>query len=105
METDKRRRKLGYLLLLLPMVLVGGIIVASFLQRPAPPGTQIVNKQLPEKHPPRPCYQCHEGMATGQAIRGKPVPAQHPTKECAQCHEGYAPDQGAPAKPTAGSGS
>jgi hypothetical protein len=105
METEARRRKLGWVLLGVSMVLVGGIIAASFLQRPAPPGTQIMNKELPKKHPAGPCYQCHKGMATADAIQGKTLPTHHPGNDCAQCHEGYRSDQGAlPAKPAAGSG-
>jgi len=103
METDKRRRTLGYLLLLFPTILVGGIIAASFLQHRAPAGKQIMGKALPEKHPAGPCYQCHEGMATGEAIQGKDTPADHPAEDCAQCHEGYMEEPRAPA-PAAGSG-
>ena len=103
MASDARRRGLKWLMLVVPVLLVGGIIVASFLQHPAPPGTQIVNKALPEKHPEGPCYQCHERMATGQTIQGKATPADHPAKDCAQCHEGYV-DGPAATAPAAGSG-
>jgi hypothetical protein len=87
-EENRFPRWAGIALVALVIVIVAIIITASVMQRPAPPGTAIVGQALPEDHPPGPCYQCHEGMSTGQEIDGRKLPEDHPTERCSQCHEG-----------------
>jgi len=94
-------RAFAWLLLGLVVLVIVIVAVVSLLQRPAPPGTEIVNQALPANHPGGPCYQCHEGMATGAEIQSKRLPDQHPAERCSQCHKGYGadPDRREPVSP------
>jgi hypothetical protein len=98
---DDRGRKLRAWLLLLPAIIIVGLIVGSSLFRHGPPGTEIVNRPVPEKHPTGPCFECHSGMAAAAEIADRPVPEPHPQDKCADCHKGYV----APATAPAASGS
>ena len=87
-ENESLPRWLGIVLVGIVVVIVAAVITASVLQRPAPPGTAILNQPLPEDHPPGLCYECHRGMGTGQDIYGHRLPEEHPSEKCSQCHEG-----------------
>lgn len=87
-EKGRPPRWLGIVLAALVVVVVAAVIAASVMQRPAPAGTAILGKPLPEDHPPGPCYQCHRGMSTGQEIYSQRLPEDHPAERCSECHEG-----------------
>ena len=96
---DKTRRQLGWLLLLVGASAVIIFVIASLRQKPVPPGTAIVNMPVPPRHPERPCYVCHQGMAPAAAFHGRKPPAKHPAQHCEQCHEGYQRPAGTPPGP------
>ncbi len=87
-ERDRSPRWLAIVLVVVVIVVVAAVITASVMRRPAPAGTAILGKSLPEDHPPGPCYECHRGMSTGQEIYGQKLPEDHPAERCSQCHEG-----------------
>jgi hypothetical protein len=99
MTGPSRARGLAWLLMGLVITVILVIVLSSLLQRPAPPGLEIVGKPVPAKHPAGPCYECHKGMATGAEIQGKRVPAPHPTEQCSQCHAGYQAGPDSPREP------
>jgi len=88
-DNPRRRRLLGWLLLTVGVVVIGGFVVATLLQKPAPAGKEIVNKPIPAKHWTDACFACHKGMPPGAALRGKTPPEKHPTQGCANCHKDY----------------
>jgi hypothetical protein len=102
MTQAKRPRPRAWFLLVPAVIVVGLIVASSFFERPAPPGEQIVNQVLPDKHPTGPCYGCHKGMATAEQLQGRPVPSPHPSEHCDQCHEGLAGDAREPSASPAG---
>ncbi len=88
-ENERRRRMYGWLLLVVGVVVIIGFVIATFLQKPAPPGKEMVGKTPPAKHWADACFRCHRGMPPAPAVVGKPLPANHPTAKCDTCHKGY----------------
>ncbi len=85
----RRRRLLGWLLLVAGLVVITVFVAATLLQKPAPRGTEIVGKTAPPNHWTDACFACHRGMPLGAALAGKEPPATHPTEGCANCHQDY----------------